>query len=120
MAGIYKNLNYKKEWNRNNREHKANYLNNWHKRNPKKAQEYNLRRLYKLSIEELEELKRKQDFKCAICEKEKQLCVDHDHKTGRLRGLLCKPCNLALGNLGDTETSILKVLAYLKEYGNNV
>lgn len=54
---------------------------------------------------------------CAIC-KEKQegkvLCVDHDHKTGKVRGLLCNQCNIGLGNLKDDTQILQSAIEYLK------
>ena len=43
----------------------------------------------------------------------KALCVDHDHTTGEIRGLLCANCNLGLGALGDNVRSLKRALAYL-------
>lgn len=56
-----------------------------------------------------------QSHKCAICNKKtkKRLAVDHDHKTGKIRGLLCTSCNHALGLLGDSYENISKFLNYL-------
>lgn len=41
------------------------------------------------------------------------LCVDHDHESGLVRGLLCSPCNRAIGLLGDTAASVARAAAYL-------
>jgi hypothetical protein len=43
-----------------------------------------------------------------------QLVLDHDHKTGAFRGWLCDPCNLSIGQLGDTIESLESALAYLR------
>lgn len=60
---------------------------------------------------------------CAICgEPEttsnqyslRKLCIDHDHKTGKVRGLLCSRCNAVLGRLKDDGKLILKMFYYLK------
>jgi len=55
----------------------------------------------------------KQDFgKCAICGVRKKLVVDHDHRTEKVRGLLCYRCNIAVGYI---ESKLLyEVLAYLQ------
>ena len=54
---------------------------------------------------------------CAICsepeEKFSWLCIDHDHVTGRVRGLLCPNCNRGLGLLGDSEHLLQKAKDYL-------
>ena len=41
--------------------------------------------------------------------------VDHRHDTGKIRGLLCRNCNKAIGQLGDTPKGVLKAYEYLKE-----
>lgn len=43
------------------------------------------------------------------------LCVDHCHVTGKFRGWLCRNCNMGLGQIGDTEESVLAMLNYLKK-----
>ena len=55
-----------------------------------------------------------QDNKCAICGAiSDSLCVDHDHKTAKIRGLLCNRCNTALRMLGDDIETIRKAEEYL-------
>lgn len=58
-----------------------------------------IKRQYNLTIEEYNKKLELQDYKCAICRKEfkRTPCVDHDHNTGQIRGLLCHRCNLTLG-----------------------
>ena len=45
-----------------------------------------------------------------------ELTIDHDHETGRVRGLLCSKCNRAIGALGDSHESIMRVVDYLKPW----
>lgn len=56
-----------------------------------------------------------QDGKCAVCRKvwKKKLYVDHCHKTNRVRGLLCGPCNTAIGQLGDDLAGVMRAVDYL-------
>lgn len=68
------------------------------------------------------EMLKEQGGKCKICEsydngnkRNKYFCVDHDHKTGKVRGLLCHPCNSAIGKLKDDPVLIQKALDYLLE-----
>ncbi len=87
--------------------------------------DYQLQRNYGITIQEYNKLLKKQKNVCAICGKEETskkyscLSVDHDHKTGVVRGLLCSRCNLAVGVIENTD--LLKILKYLKipfKYGN--
>ena len=60
-----------------------------------------------------------QDGLCAICERHPEdgvLRVDHDHSTGKIRGLLCRHCNLALGNMSDDVSLLRKAIAYLEKH----
>jgi len=41
-------------------------------------------------------------------------CIDHNHKTGKIRGLLCCRCNLALGNVNENVTILLNMVNYLR------
>jgi hypothetical protein len=70
---------------------------------------------YGLSKKEYNELKKQQNNKCLICLKEKKLCIDHCHISGKVRGLLCRKCNAAIGSLGDDIKTITRALNYLKE-----
>jgi len=56
-----------------------------------------------------------QKGRCAICESEpRRLHIDHDHATGKLRGLLCHHCNTALGNLRDDPERLRAAIRYLE------
>lgn len=53
--------------------------------------------------------------KCEICESTKNLSVDHDHETGKLRGILCADCNHAIGKLKDNTLLLTKAIGYLSK-----
>lgn len=93
------------DWKKNNKE-----------RNAKTKRIYVLKNKYGISEEEYSRLHELQNGKCAVCGKEldHNLCVDHDHKTGKIRGLLCDKCNLALGNVDDNLEILLKLIEYLR------
>lgn len=72
---------------------------------------------YGITLKEYEEMEKKQEGRCAICEgkQKKKLHVDHCHTTGKVRGLLCNRCNLGIGQLGDTSETLIKAYTYIKE-----
>lgn len=74
-------------------------------------------RCYGITVTEYDAMSAAQNNLCKICEspaKSKRLCVDHDHHTGKVRGLLCIQCNSALGKFGDNEAGLLKAIQYLR------
>jgi hypothetical protein len=75
-------------------------------------------KLYGLSADEYAGLKTRFKNVCGICGASPplnhNLQVDHCHITGRVRGLLCRSCNLGLGKLGDSVEGVERALAYLK------
>lgn len=73
---------------------------------------------YNISIEEYNELLEKQIYVCKICKKSsnKTLCIDHNHETGKIRGLLCHRCNSAIGLLDENLDNLESAIMYLKEY----
>ena len=79
---------------------------------------------YGISIEEYDEMLTRQNFVCKICSrpenkmlngKVRRLSVDHDHETGKIRGLLCMDCNTTLGKMNDDVNLFIKMVNYLKE-----
>src|SRR5258708_6577802 len=75
---------------------------------------------YRIRLSDYEALLEKQGGTCAICPRSKpvgmkRFSVDHCHKTGRVRGLLCMPCNAGLGNFGDNPYLLSKARIYVKD-----
>lgn len=88
-------------------------------RTPEADRNLKLKYGYGLTLEAYDELLAQQEYVCAICKKPpngkfKFLAVDHDHITGRIRGLLCTTCNLGLGALKDSKNILRAALAYLE------
>jgi hypothetical protein len=82
---------------------------------------------YNLSKDEFVKKLKEQNYQCKICkseikylspnkEKYKSACIDHDHKTGKIRGLLCSNCNRALGLFKDDQSIIKNAYKYLVQY----
>ncbi len=76
---------------------------NWALKNPTKKKycdnSARLLRRYGITVNEFEDMKFKQNNSCLICGKKTALAIDHCHETGKVRGLLCFPCNGTLGIL---------------------
>jgi hypothetical protein len=78
---------------------------------------------YGITLEQYEKMLADQGNACAVCGepesdiqngKLRPLCVDHDHATGKIRGLLCNDCNRGLGFLGDNADRLEKAAYYLR------
>lgn len=91
----------------------------WRKKNPEKAARLDwVKRLkrYGITIEDWDRMFIEQGGRCAICvEVSERLCVDHDHVTGTVRGLLCLTCNFAVGALKDSPLLAESLIRYLKK-----
>lgn len=88
----------------------------------RQAHDKYLQRTYGITIEDFDAMLLEQGGTCAICDgrnadaaRNRRLTVDHDHETGRVRGLLCFTCNTSIGKLGDTYEALLRAANYLKE-----
>lgn len=80
-----------------------------------------LRSRYGLTPEDYRRMGARQRWRCAICERPPypagtRLVVDHDHRTGEVRALLCSPCNSALGLMGDRAERLESAAAYLRKH----
>lgn len=79
-----------------------------------------LKKRYGIDLQEYSSLLKKQKYKCKICGDKKKankdaLPVDHCHKTGKVRGILCPTCNAGLGSFKDSEKLLKQAIKYLKE-----
>lgn len=82
------------------------------------------RRKYGLTPQDRQEMIDVQGNACAICgsqfendkKNKKDPCIDHNHTTGKLRGMLCRRCNLLLGYAKDSQDVLSKAISYLKQY----
>lgn len=86
-----------------------------------KAWARNLKNKYGITPADYESLLVAQDGCCAICRTDTdpygraKFCVDHDHTTGAVRGLLCNNCNRTLGLFGDDPARLERAAAYLRD-----
>lgn len=79
-----------------------------------------LLRLYGITLEQYKQLETNQRGLCAVCEKpekfKRNLAVDHCHKTGKVRQLLCADCNTSIGKFEDNPELLEKAAAYLRKH----
>lgn len=68
---------------------------------------------YGLTLPEIIELEKIKG--CEVCGSGYRLCVDHDHESGKVRGILCWHCNVALGNVRDRIETLEGLITWLKE-----
>jgi hypothetical protein len=125
------NAAYNKTRKMQNSEHVREMKRNWAKNNHARAMMQRVRvRLKALGVpEEVVRMATADQYQriftdqhggCAICGAHHgntvatRLCIDHNHVTGELRGLLCRRCNTAIGYFGDSSAIIKHVIAYLK------
>lgn len=90
-------------------------------KNPDWQREIDLKHSYGISLSDWNELFQKQNGCCAICGDHqstlsKKLRVDHCHKTGPVRGLLCATCNSGIGMLKDDVKVLEKAISYLNKF----
>jgi len=109
------------------RENKSGYDRRWRANNPDKVAEYlkTARRKryivrYNFTLEQRDDLLAKQDNKCALCRTaepgKRGWMVDHDHETGKVRGILCSPCNTGLGLFGDDPALMREAADYVEKH----
>lgn len=108
-------------WHVNNRERHLAYMARRRKENSRAVLSSKLKAAFGISLEQYEAIASKQNHCCAICgtpqvELRRKMAVDHDHETGKVRGLLCNNCNVGLGNFRDSEQLLVKAQKYIHEH----
>ncbi len=100
----------------------ALFAADYYKQNAEKmkraARESRLKRRYGVDLETYDQMLEAQDGHCALCPKTDDngasLAVDHSHKTGKVRGLLCRACNGTLGYLEREDDFITRAVEYIR------
>jgi Recombination endonuclease VII len=89
----------------------------WRAANPTQQRNYFLKRHYGITLATYGAMLATQDGVCLLCElpatRKRVLDVDHDAKTGRVRGLLCNTCNMALGKFHHSSSLLRRAALYL-------
>ncbi len=76
---------------------------------------------YGITLQDYEMISKSQNHLCAICgipqsEQRRRMSIDHDHKTGKIRALLCSNCNVGIGNFKESPEILNKAIHYLNEH----
>ncbi len=102
-------------------------VRDWQKANPDKHRDNCRRQLlrgkYGITPADYDAMVVAQGGRCAIClacradTRGRRFYIDHDHSTGKVRGLLCHYCNVGIGSLKDSITVVQDAAAYLQRHG---
>ena len=99
-----------------NREEQIARKTAWNRANPAARRRVHLKAKYGITPEDYNSMYAEQEGRCGICrDAHSLLVVDHDHETGRIRGLLCRKCNAAIGQLKDDPALLWRALAWLED-----
>ena len=96
-----------------NRKNNIKVKEKYHSMTMEERRAFNRKRTYGISEEDYTILLEKCQGVCPICSSTGPLVIDHNHSTGKVRGLLCNTCNTGIGKLGDTAESLQRALDYL-------
>jgi hypothetical protein len=83
---------------------------------------YKLIHNYGITLNEKQNILKQQNYKCLVCNKNlknintRYIHIDHNHKTKKIRGILCQTCNLALGLLKENPAIIYRLFQYVKKF----
>jgi hypothetical protein len=112
------NVEYATAWRNRNRQTVREYARKWDALNPGKKKSQFLKSKYGITIQVFEQMAQAQEGKCDICRKTPQgtLYVDHSHKSGKVRALLCNKCNTALGFMDEDIDRFLSAANYLAKH----
>jgi recombination endonuclease VII len=101
-----------------NIEHSRKLARESYHRNPEPFKEKALIRNHGVTLNDLNKMIEAQDNKCGICEEQMNpVCVDHDHRTGKIK-LLCRKCNAGLGLFQDSLRLLHKAANYLEQFSS--
>lgn len=132
LSSTIRKRNNSLRWKQANREHynalcRTQYARNlahkrakakaWRAANKEKTHQYNSLKTYGLSSCEYRKMVARQNDVCAICLRPelryRHLAIDHNHKTGRVRALLCHKCNTVLGMVNENHIILADMIHYL-------
>ena len=107
------------EYKKNNKEKIKKIKKKEYEKNKERYLNGEYKRKYGITIEVFKKMENEQNFVCAICHQQngsRRLCVDHCHKTKKIRELLCANCNSVIGQSMEDPKILLKCIEYLKKH----
>src|SRR3990167_2619329 len=109
-------IEQERKWRKLNRSVVNNYARLRYKENRQKELDRVRFKKYGITGEEFRIILAKQNNKCPICHRDikKNLSVDHNHSTKKIRGLICNNCNLSIGNANDSPKILRAMAKYLE------
>lgn len=115
------NKEKKKEYDKKYYLKNINKIKEYYFKNKDKRKEYKLKQNYGITLDQYNKMLSDQNGCCRICDRHesklsKKLCVDHNHTTGKVRGLLCNSCNTNIGKFNEDTRILNKMIEYLKEH----
>lgn len=110
-----------REWAANNRDAERARVRKYHAENRERLNEYarwqRFQRKYGVSKDQYVVMLASQEHQCKICDRplinQGRVCIDHSHKTNKVRGILCDRCNRGIGLLQDNPTVLNKAAQYI-------
>ena len=92
-----------------------------YKKDPDLVNDKRAAKVYGITLEQVQEMREQSGGICSICNREgkhhhKRLVIDHDHKTGKVRGLICSTCNSMIGWCGEDTQTLQNLINYLNHH----
>lgn len=114
------NPQYIKTYQKTHKEEIAIRMRIYYDTNKNKVRSDTLKRRYGIDVEQQKQMYISQNGVCAICGKKfkngKDMHVDHNHVTGKIRQLLCNRCNFLIGNANEDIFILSNAIAYLQKW----
>jgi len=122
-----KYLKQARKWAKKNPQKLIEIRKKWYSKNKDYFRNAALKSKYGITLEEYNKMCISQNNKCAICgksetfidyktKKNRILVVDHNHKTGQIRGLLCNRCNIIIGRIEENQKILFLINDYLNKW----
>jgi len=118
---MYNYKEYQKQWRETHKEYRREWFKKHRGKYKERQKNYTLMRKYGISSDEYNNFFMSQNGCCKICNRhqsefKRRLAVDHDHKTSKVRGLLCHHCNAAIGHFFENPRTMENAITYIKTF----